>query len=130
MPLRVLLIDDDDDLRVEVLEYLRRRHHEVTGCASLAAARATVDRQIQEVRLPEAVICDVHLGDGNGIDFCLQAGPRLPAARWLLMSGDHDADNLADKLDEISRRFDCQIVEKPVSLRILNDLLEGKRPPA
>jgi DNA-binding NtrC family response regulator len=128
MPLRVLLVDDDDDLRVEILEYLRRRRHDVTGCSSISDARAAVARQQAESRPPEAVICDVHLIDGNGVDFCLEIAPSLPAARWLLMSGNPDAENLDDKLDELTRRFDFQVVEKPVSLRVLNGILEGKRP--
>jgi DNA-binding NtrC family response regulator len=127
MPLRVLLVDDDDDLRVEIVEYLRRRRHEVTGSASISDARAAIAREQAAGRPPEAVICDVHLVDGNGVDFCLEIAPSLPTTRWLLMSGNPDAENLNDKLDELTRRFEFQIVEKPVSLRVLNEMLEGKR---
>jgi DNA-binding NtrC family response regulator len=126
MPLRVLLIDDDDDLRFEIVEYLRRRRHDVTGCASISDARIAIARQQTAALPPEAVICDVHLADGNGVDFCLEIAPSLPAARWLLMSGNPDAENLDDKLDELVRRFRFQIVEKPVSLRVLNEILEDK----
>jgi DNA-binding NtrC family response regulator len=126
MPLRVLLIDDDDDLRLEIVEYLRRRRHDVTGCASISDARIAIARQQAAALPPEVIICDVHLGDGNGVDFCLEIAPSLPATLWLLMSGSPDAENLDDKLDELARRFRFQIVEKPLSLRILNEILEGK----
>jgi DNA-binding NtrC family response regulator len=129
MPLRVLLIDDDDDLRVEILEYLRRRRHDVTGCASIAEAGDAVARQIAAAQPPQAVICDLHLADGNGVDFYLETAPKLGAARWLLMSGDADTEALSDRIGEFGRRFEFHIVEKPVSLRVLNDMLEG-RPPA
>lgn len=126
MPLRVLLIDDDDDLRIEILEYLRRRRHEVTGCASIAEAREAVARQIAAAQPSQAIICDLHLTDGSGVDFCLEAAPKLGDARWLLMSGDADSDALTGQLDALGEGFDYRIVEKPVSLRVLNELLEGR----
>jgi len=78
MPLRVLLIDDDDDLRVEILEYLRRRRHDVTGCASIAEAGDAVARQIAAAQPPQAVICDLHLADGNFNDSARALDARSP----------------------------------------------------
>ena len=38
MPVQVLVIEDDGPLRAEILDFLVRRRHQVTGCGTLAEA--------------------------------------------------------------------------------------------
>jgi DNA-binding response OmpR family regulator len=120
---RTVLVEDDDDLRSEIGEYLRRRGHEVTDCGTLAEARRLLG-DMASGRSPDAVICDVNLPDGNGADLCREMAPKLPDSRWLLMSGAHEPAELDSKLAGISGPPRWTIVDKPVSLRSLNQALE------
>lgn len=110
------------DVRREIGEFLRRRGHDVTACGSLADARATFTAMVAN-GAPEAVICDVNLPDGNGVDFLSEGAPRLPACRWVLMSGGYEPEVVAKKLDAVAGPPRWAIVDKPVSMRILNDAL-------
>jgi DNA-binding NarL/FixJ family response regulator len=116
---RVLLIEDDPDLRLEMREYLQRRGHEVTDCGSLGDGRAVVRQLVDKSAPPEVVVCDVNLPDGNGVDFYVTASPGLPNSQWVLVSGAHDIA----RVEEVGGRIglpSCTIVDKPVSMRALS----------
>ena len=87
MAARVLLVDDDDAFRVYAAGVLTRRGYEVAGHAgSVAEARAAIDRF-----RPDALLLDVNLPDGNGIDFARQLTEDGAALRVLLTSTDSSA---------------------------------------
>lgn len=113
---RILLVEDDDDLRTEIREYLSRRGHEVTACGSLGDARTAVCRLNAAATSPEVTVCDVNLPDGSGVDFYMATASKLPDCRWILMSGAHD-DARTSVLSGAT------IIEKPVSLRMLHAAL-------
>ena len=120
--MKVLVVEDDADLRVEIVEYLERRRHQATGCGTLGAARNALDRPADLAF--EAAICDVGLPDGDGLQFFLESTARTPGCRWILMSGSHDLGRLRELLrGQPSRPV---ILEKPMPLRVLNDALNGK----
>ena len=118
--MRTILIEDDADLRREIGEYLRRRGHEITECATFAAGRAALATAAVEV-----VVCDVNLPDGSGVDLCHEAAGRLPQCRWIRMSGAHDPTDL-DKLESIPGPKRWTILDKPVSMRSLNAAIEDR----
>lgn len=120
--MRILLVEDNDDLRVEIAQYLARRGHVVTACGSLAETRASLARMIS-AEPPETVVCDVNLPDGNGVDFCCEASPMLPAARWVLMSGGHDTEEAEERLARIPGPQRWLMVDKPMSMRRLAEAL-------
>jgi DNA-binding response OmpR family regulator len=64
MPHRLLLIDDDARLAEMVGEYLGRQGYEVASAPSLAAGRTRLAHE-----LPDALILDLMLPDGDGLDF-------------------------------------------------------------
>lgn len=120
--MRILLVEDDDDLRPEIVQYLGRRGHAVTACASLTEARASLSGMVA-AEPPETVICDVNLPDGDGVDFCCATAPLLPSSRWLLMSGGHEPEEQAARLARIPGPQRWLMIDKPVSLRLLNAAL-------
>jgi DNA-binding response OmpR family regulator len=120
--MRILLVEDHDELRQEIAEYLRRRQQVVTECGSLMQARAAVASVSPSDPL-QAVVCDANLPDGNGIDFCVEASPQLPDCRWVLMSGAHDLQQVETKLSALPSQSGIAVVEKPISMRQLNQLL-------
>lgn len=119
----LLLIEDDDDLRGEIREYLVRRRHEVTALGSAAEARRILDPLRATTEPFDAVVCDMNLTDGDGIDLYVEFGSRLPACRWILMSGDPDSHRLADERRKNPALPPYIVVEKPVSLRRFAELL-------
>jgi DNA-binding NtrC family response regulator len=125
--MNILVVEDDADLRVEIVEYLQRRRHTVTGCGSVAAARLVLAEMVR-TSPPDAAICDVGLPDGDGVRFYLEGAPSAPNCHWILMSGAHDLDRLSRVLKGVVSL--PTVLEKPLPLRALGSALEGAGKPA
>jgi DNA-binding NtrC family response regulator len=119
--MNILVVEDDADLRVEIVEYLERRHHRVTACGTVAAARKAF-AEMADKALIEAAVCDVSLPDGDGVDFYVECAGRVPGCRWILMSGGHDLERLRRQLNGNS--IAPVVLEKPLPLRSLCAVLE------
>ena len=118
---QILVIEDEEDLRSEIVEFLVRRGHCPTGCSTLAQAAAAL-----ETMTPNAVFSDINLPDGDGVNFCVHNAPRFPGTMWLLMSGDDDLVRLGGQLKNIAGTKPAfSIVEKPVPLRLLDRFIGG-----
>jgi DNA-binding NtrC family response regulator len=118
---QILVIEDDAALRTEIIEFLGRRRHRPTGCGTLAEATAAL-----EIMIPDAVLSDINLPDGDGVNFCMHNAPRFPATMWLLMSGNDDLVRLGGQLKGIGgAKPTFAIVEKPVPLRLLDRFIAG-----
>ena len=120
--MNILVVEDDADLRVEIVEYLERRHHRVIACGTVATARRALAEMADQALL-EAAVCDVSLPDGDGVDFYVESAARVPDCRWILMSGGHDLERLDRQFRGIARH--PVVLEKPLPLRSLCDALEG-----
>ena len=120
----VLIIEDDADQRVELVEYMLRRHHRVTACASISEAGEALDGA-----LPDAVVADIQLPDGDGATFYVDNVGRTPGARWILMSGNHDLLKLAEELAAITGLPPCSVIDKPVALRLLGRFIADPAAP-
>jgi DNA-binding NtrC family response regulator len=120
MTTHILLIEDDNDQRAEILEYMLRRRYRVTACASILEAAEALDGAI-----PDAVVVDIQLPDGDGVSFYADNVGRAPAARWILMSGNHDLVRLANELKASADLPPCSVIDKPVALRLLGRFIEG-----
>jgi DNA-binding response OmpR family regulator len=80
---RLLLIDDDTRLTAMVGDYLRQAGYEADTAGSLQAAR----QQLQGP-LPDAVVLDLMLPDGDGLDFtrALRNEPRTRRLPLLMLT--------------------------------------------
>ena len=84
MPQRVLIVDDHAGFRAVMREVLERR-----GFAVVAEADgATAGLEAVEALAPDAVVLDVQLPDGNGIEVCRALTAANPALVVLLVSAD------------------------------------------
>jgi DNA-binding response OmpR family regulator len=83
MSQRLLLIDDDQRLTDMLGEYLRRQGYEVTTAGSLA-----LGRQLLERGAPDALVLDLMLPDGDGLDFTreLRGEPRTRRLPLLMLT--------------------------------------------
>lgn len=125
--MNILVVEDDADLRVEIVEYLERRRHTVTGCGTVSAARQAL-AEMARTSPPDAAICDVGLPDGDGVQFYLEGAPSVPNCHWILTSGAHDLDRLSRQLKGVVVL--PTVLEKPLPLRALGSALEVGKPSA
>jgi two-component system nitrogen regulation response regulator GlnG len=77
----VLVVDDDAAIRTVVAQALRRAGHEVTVADSLAQLERAL-----AVSLPDVLITDVILPDGDGIDHVRSVAARFPLLPIIVLS--------------------------------------------
>jgi DNA-binding NtrC family response regulator len=122
----VVVIDDEEELRREIAEYLERQGYTVLQCDSSEAARRTVDALVDRAAPGIVVLCDEGLSDGDGLDVFLDCALRLRDSRWFLMSGNHDAARLAEHRRIAGGLPPYTVLEKPFSLRALRLALRDR----
>jgi two-component system, NarL family, response regulator DevR len=81
-PARVLIVDDAAPFRRVARELLERRGYVVVGEAATAASALAEAARVR----PDAVLLDVHLPDGSGLDVCTGLCNARPAPAVLLVS--------------------------------------------
>lgn len=127
MPAHILLVEDDDTLRCEILEYLLRRRYHVTACASIADATEALAHVVDGSIAPDTVISDIRLPDGDGVTFYAENARRFPNIKWILMSGNHDLVRQGNKIKGHPNLPGCAIVDKPMPLRLLDRVVQSSR---
>jgi CheY-like chemotaxis protein len=113
-PLRILLVDDNDDTRRSLAELLARRGHEVRAAAGVESAlRAAAGSEF------DLLISDIELADGTGLQLvqALQSIRPMPA---IALSGFGSSDDL-----EFSRAAGFALhLMKPIDLPELEAAIE------
>jgi len=97
---RVLLVEDEDDIRENSAELMRFMGYEVLEAASAEAALALLQRQ------PDIVLTDLQLPGMGGEALAQMVRQKLPRARIAFMSGASHASNVADAL--LPKPYDAQ----------------------
>jgi DNA-binding response OmpR family regulator len=105
----VLLVEDNWRVQMNNKEILERHGYDVLLAMSLAEARSAV-----RDRLPDAVVLDITLPDGNGLDFLeeLRKTSGLPV---LVLTADQTPEKSSESLDVGSDDF----LRKPYSVKEL-----------
>jgi DNA-binding NarL/FixJ family response regulator len=84
MPVQVLIVDDDPGFHLSAARLLGARGYDIAGAATtIGQARAAI-RRIP----PDAVLLDVNLPDGDGLDFAQELAAGGHDLRVLLTSSD------------------------------------------
>ena len=86
---RVLIVDDSGPFREAARRLLERRGYQVVGEADSAAAGFNAVERLK----PDAVLLDVRLPDGSGLDLCALLTRDDEAPAVLLVSGNGDLDS-------------------------------------
>ena len=89
---RVLLVEDDDDIRENTAELMRFMGYEVWEAASAEAALALLERQ------PDIVLTDLQLPGMGGEELARTIRSRSPRTRIAFMSGASHQSDAADAL--------------------------------
>ncbi len=112
---RILVVDDEASLRDSLTRALEREGHRVEACATLAAARARL-----ATGLPDALVTDIRLPDGSGVELVAEARATSSALRILAIT----AYGSVDVAVEVMRRGADDFLEKPFRAEALRTRLE------
>jgi two-component system nitrogen regulation response regulator NtrX len=111
----VLVIDDDDALRQICLDMLTSRGYRTLGAASVGEGlRVFGEKQ------PAAVLLDLKLPDGTGLDVLRELQRRSPVTPVVVVSG---YGSVTDAV-EAMRLGAAEYIEKPVARERLYDVLD------
>jgi DNA-binding NtrC family response regulator len=125
MAANILLIEDDGALRTEILEHLLRRHHRVVACGTLAEALDALTGVSGHAIVPDAIVSDIRLPDGDGVHFYAEHARRFPNTKWILMSGNHDLVRVGNQIKSAGTDLPpCAVVDKPLPLRLMDRFLQ------
>jgi len=119
----ILLIEDDDDIRAEILEYLLRRCYRVTACATVEEASEALEN-VGGALAPDTIVADIRLPDGDGVSFYLANARRFPRTKWILMSGNPDLVRLGNRVRNLTHLPACAVIDKPMALRLLDRFIQ------
>lgn len=112
--MRILVVDDEAELLAEVCSFLSRRGHEPTCAGGVREAVAILNRE----RFA-AVLTDMRMPDGSGIDVLRVANAIDPSMLKIVMTGQATDDELDTARDEGVRH----VCFKPLSLKELRAAL-------
>jgi len=79
---RVLVVDDDDDVRRTIADLLSGRGYQILGVSSLYQAREALQREAFDL-----VLCDLRLDDGSGLELLRELRGHQPRIHAILMTG-------------------------------------------
>jgi two-component system, NtrC family, response regulator AtoC len=104
---KVLVVDDDSAIRYTLSEALRGWGYEPFDAGTLAAAMEMFDAE-----QPLAVLQDINLPDGSGLDALLEYKKRQPQSIVIMITGDVHLDNTIAAL----RGGAYDFISKPIRL--------------
>jgi len=111
----VLVIDDDSALRQICLDLLAARGYRVYGAATVGEGLREFDE-----RRPAAVLLDLRLPDGTGLDVLRELQRRSPVTPVVVISGQSSVSDAVEAM----RLGAAEFVEKPVSAERLYAVVE------
>ena len=112
----VLVVDDDAAIRTVVGQALRRAGHDVTVADSLAQLERTLASSV-----PDVLITDVILPDGDGIDHVRSVAARFPMLPIIVLS----AQNTLTTAVRAAEVGAYEYLPKPFDLDVLTSAVTG-----
>lgn len=122
---KILVVDDDTAIRTVVAAALRREGHTVTTAASIAEMHRALASG-----LPDVLVTDVVLPDGNGLDQVLQLHEDYPALPVIVFSAQNTLATAVratevGAFDYLPKPFDLNAL----SLAVSGAIAKGQRGP-
>jgi response regulator NasT len=115
---RVLVADDDNEGRALLVSMLTSLGHDVV--AEVGSGRDAVDLALAQPDAPDAVLLDVHMPDGSGIEAAKEISAALPGTAVVLFTGDHTLSLSAEDVQQTSA---ISILMKPTPRPALDSAL-------
>lgn len=109
----ILVVDDEDEIRELIREFLERR-----GFRALAAASADAAWQFLETEKVSVILSDIRMPGASGLDLLRRVREGRPALPVVLMSAFADVTR-----DEARRQGAAEFISKPFDPDRLVDLI-------
>jgi DNA-binding NtrC family response regulator len=90
---RILIVDDDDELRRMLVEYLSTQNYTALGTRSLQQAREALRGDPFDL-----ILCDLRLPDGSGLDLLREVKQQTPRSNAILMTGYANMDSAVEAI--------------------------------
>lgn len=124
--IRICVVEDEPSLRVDLVDYLEAHNYAAYGCATAAEFHASLAEQ----GIPDIVLLDVNLPDGNGFDLARDLRTRSTCG-IVMLTMRSAAD---DRVEGLESGADAYLVkhaslrEIEATLRSVQRRLDGGRP--
>jgi DNA-binding response OmpR family regulator len=92
----ILIIDDDEALRETLADHLAEHGYAAYAAATLAEAEMVINKE--DVRL-DAIILDLGLPDGDGLDYCIRLRRRGHKMPIVILTGADGEDKVVQGLE-------------------------------
>lgn len=115
MSLKILIVDDEDNFRMNTVNYLASRGYEVAGVPNLADARTLIARGEADI-----ILLDVQLPDGFGPNLLYELNNQAVRPPVILMTAYGDIEMAVDAMKNGAHDF----LTKPVSFNQLEKSLQ------
>lgn len=108
----LLVVDDDDVFRIRLARAMEKRGFEVVAVGTVAEGIEVASREA-----PDFAVCDLRLGDGNGLDVVAALREANPESRIVMLTGYGNiatavAAVKAGAVDYLSKPTDADAVEQ------------------
>lgn len=113
-----LIIEDDQSLREAICACAADAGYEAKQAESFKQAKSAIKNQ------HTIVLCDIALGDGNGIDLIPEIKKKWPATPVIIMTADPSIDSATQAFKNGANDY----LKKPFELENLIELLERYKP--
>lgn len=92
--IKVLCIEDEDDIRQNQVDYLKRLFNHVYEANGLEQAVALLEK-----KEPHIVISDIKLPEGSGLEFIREHKHHFPQTKFIILSAYSHKEYLLDAID-------------------------------
>jgi len=86
MSKRLLVVEDDESLRLTLIDNLELEGYEVNSASTIAGAKTLISEQNKSGKPLDLIVLDVMLPDGSGYDLCEEIRPNHPNVMILMLT--------------------------------------------
>jgi len=119
---RILIVDDDKDVRFPLKRYLAGRGFDVREADGVAAAIESF-----KMSRPDAAVVDFTLGDGDGMELLKSLKALDPALPVIMLTGHGTIDLAVQAIKEGADQFFTKPVELPALEVVIDRALDNQR---
>ena len=115
MKIRIMIVDDEDDIRSMVRDIFESDGYEVLEAADAAALRRSLSEPA-----PDVVLLDLNLPDAEGLSLLPELKRKWPTSKVIILTG----YGTAEAADKAFRLDDVYLESKPFDVGTLKALVQ------
>jgi DNA-binding NtrC family response regulator len=119
---QILVVDDDDGVRLALRQFLVGRGYTVLEAEDLGSVR-----EVLRGKCPDAALVDFSLPDGDGLDVLRTLKAQDSSMPVVLLTGHGSIDLAVKAIKEGAEQFLTKPVELPALLVVIERALENRR---